>query len=423
MSVLGWGRLVSAIALVALAGMQVAASGAQSTSPQATSPLGNHDALAFPRTYHIWGGHSDLQALARYDMVVGYAFWPIEVLRKRNPHGIFLLNAGLHPGSSEDYRGLAVTYGAVNRWGGGLDRLAGGPKLGFIRPFNADWDQLHDADGSLARVNDTFRHGGWNLADPTKRGTPALVAKVIAHASKKGGLYRRGWDGIHSDNWIYRIGVDWFYGSQLDTDRDGKVDDYGVLRRNWAAGLTRVGLLLRSFLPGKIVGGNGNWNVRPGRGVDFRPYLSAPDDHFKSANYTLLEGLELYSDRVDDVMGAAREWLEYGAPRGQRRYFAILHRIAGGREFKSMRWGLTLATIAGAHYEAYSTSHADLFWYDEYTGGDTVRRRHWLGKPTSAPTKLSTGVWRRDFRNGIVLNNPTSSQQTIALSTTYWRLK
>ena len=43
----------------------------------------------------------------------------------------------------------------------------------------------------------------------------------MAYAAKLSRLYRNGWDGIWSDNWIYRIGASWFYGSNLDTNRDG----------------------------------------------------------------------------------------------------------------------------------------------------------------------------------------------------------
>jgi hypothetical protein len=357
-------------------------------------------------------------------MVVGYAYWNIRSLRRRDPSAIFLLQPGLRPGDPRNYQGLSVTYGALGRWGGGVDKLRGGPKLGVIRPFDPYWDQLHNADGSIAEVNSTERTVGWNLAAPDNAGTPGLVARVLAHASKRDGLYTKGWDGVHSDNWIYRIGVDWFYGSNIDSNRDGQVDDYAVLRRRWAVGLTRVGLLMRSFLPGKIIGGNGNWNVGTGiGGIDFRPYQSPPDDYLRSANYTLLENLGLYAADPDGVVGQIRTWLDYPDPRRQPRYFAVLDKLSGPGDFRAMRWGLSLATIAGAYYEAYASSHNDTLWYDEYDGGVGVRRRNWLGAPIGGPVKLPSGVWRRDYENGVVLNNSTGSAQTVSLGGTYRRLQ
>ena len=44
-----------------------------------------------------------------------------------------------------------------------------------------------------------------------KERTPELVSKIFAFAAKKDGLYTAGWDGVHSDNWIYtQVGSSWF---------------------------------------------------------------------------------------------------------------------------------------------------------------------------------------------------------------------
>ena len=101
-----------------------------------------------------------------------------------------------------------------------------------------------------------------NLAAPTGKGVPTEVAKIFAYAAKNDGLYctvRVGkplakrvpcWNGVHSDNWIYTaIGASWFYGPNLDTNRDGVVDNEVTLKRNWANGLTLAGKLIRSYCP------------------------------------------------------------------------------------------------------------------------------------------------------------------------------
>lgn len=377
----------------------------------------------FPRTYHLWGADHPAK-LARYDFVVGYAHWDVRALRRHNPSGIFLLTPGLRPRDPRDYKGLSITYGALHAWLGGVDRLPGGPRLGRIRPYDPQWDLLYNADGSVASVNNEWRHHGWNLADPLRKGTPDLIAQVIAHASKRGGVYADGWDGIHLDNWIYRIGVSWFYGASLDTDRDGRIDDYETLRRNWARGLTRAGLLLRRYLPGKIVGGNGNWNVAGGSGlIDFRSYLQRPDDHLRSASYTLIEGLELYTRRADEIVERATEWLDYRDSWGAERYLAMLQRLPSASDYRAARWGMSLATISGAYYGAWVDSHGDFLWFDELDGGLGIRSRHWLGHPLGSPVKHSTGVWRRDFENGIVLNNSTPRPVMVDLGGTFVGLR
>jgi hypothetical protein len=74
-------------------------------------------------------------------------------------------------------------------------------------------------------VGGGWSHSGFNLADPRGKGTPEKIARIIAYAAKMNQLYRRGWDGIYSDNWVFgSIGASWYYGSNLDTDRDGVPD-------------------------------------------------------------------------------------------------------------------------------------------------------------------------------------------------------
>ena len=97
--------------------------------------------------------------------------------------------------------------------------------------------------GTLTAQRPSSRTGdsgnpGWNLSDPAGKGTRELVAKFFAYTAKLGGLYADGWDGAFSDNWIYGvIGQSWAYGPNLDTDRDGNVDDYTALRKRWDDGL------------------------------------------------------------------------------------------------------------------------------------------------------------------------------------------
>src|SRR5262249_54367320 len=91
---------------------------------------------------------------------------------------------------------------------------------------------------------------------------------------------------------------------------------------------------------------------------------------------------------------------------------------------KSMRYGLTLALQTDAYFEFYPyNTHTANWWYDEYDGGTGIRKRGYLGKPTGASKLLTNGVYRRDFDNGIALNNPTSASQTVALETTYKHLQ
>ena len=164
----------------------------------APSPAGaGSDTRAYPRTAQVFSGWTDPAVLGKYDLAFGFANWDIARLRAVNPGGIYLLQPGLTPTSS-NYQTVHITTGAIDRWRGGTDTLPGGVNLGTIRAFNPYWDYLYNANGSKAGSYPT-----WNFADPTGKGTAELVAKVIAYSAKLSGLYQKGWNGIHTDQWIW----------------------------------------------------------------------------------------------------------------------------------------------------------------------------------------------------------------------------
>ena len=380
-------------------------------------------------------------------MVVGSKFINAAALRLRNPTGIFLLQPTL------ENKPVHVTApGGADDWHGANDSLRGGKSLGKIRAVNPDSDFLHNADGSLVDEGDIL---GWNLAAPPNAGIPQQVAKVFAYAAKLDGFYsctvRVGkpgkkkrvacWNGIHSDNWIYgSIGASWFYGDNLDTDRDGKVDDEATLTRNWSNGLTRVGTLLRAYLPAAIVGGNGSW---------YRPDLYAgsdPKGWLKASNYTLIEHMQNFAPGY--LLTAESTWLNFRDPGKQPRFMAVLQEatdmdgnvlvwkqtdpntvesMTRPDVLRSMRWGLTLSLMTGAYYELighyYGNPINSRWWFDEYDGGVGIRHRGYLGQPLGAYKKLRDDVYRRDFQRGIAINNSSDETVTVNLGGSFKKLK
>jgi putative glycosyl hydrolase-like family 15 (GHL15) protein len=441
---------VSAVAVIA--GLVGPASGSGDSRPAVETAKGPRaDQRAFPRTLSFWKCSPE-DEIARRDVIIGYGFCNVGTLRRLNPKGIFLLTPGLFPSNGDEYGGMHVSYGqGLWYWRqglawtqGGCDKLPGPVNLGCMRPFNFDWDYMWNVNGTIAGIfNGTDGHRGWNLADPTGKGTRALVARFIAYTAKVSGLYAKGWDGIFSDNWTYdAIGLGWAYGPKLDTDRDGKVDDYETLRKGWNDGLNEVGNRIRSYLPGKIVAGNGSW---------FPVWLgyegTDPQGWLKASNATFVEDITGFYDRPEMLLRIASRWLSFRDPAGLPRYVMFQQDALtnSGKHLsipstadpnkpeymldpgvmRSMRWGLTLALMAGAYYEIIvDDRHATLWWYDEYDGGKGIRRRGYLGQPLGPSVRLRTGgVWRRDFEQGIALNNSTSKSVSIELKKQYRRLR
>ena len=415
----------------------VAAVGA-AAFPSGAAAVDNH---GFPRTFHVWSCN-DAEKLAKFDMAVGFAYCDIARMRSLNPNGIFLMQPGLDLGTTS-YNNVHSTYGGQQKWKGGTDTIVDGAaaNLGTIRAFDPYWDYLINADGTIAKVNTSYNTYGHNLADPKAKGSATLIAKLIAYAAKQRKLYRNGWDGIYTDNWTYgNIGASWYYGPNLDTDRNGVKDDLTTLRRNFDTGLTNVGNLLRTYLPGKIVGANGNHF-----GGDAY-YGTEANGWLKSSNYTQIEHIQkAFKNSPAGLITKVRTWLDYPDPRGMNRYVSTVQNgmtctwhdliipspidpdqnvyMLDPCVMKSMRWGVTIAALTDAYHAVYPYNrHGANWWYDEFDGGVGLRKRGYLGLALGDPQKLANGVYRRDFQNGIVLNNSTAATQTVALGATYKKL-
>jgi len=445
------------VLVVAALSVLVGVTSGTSAPKRDTQPAqaGRIDQHAFPRTFSFWKCSPE-NDVARRDMIIGPPYCNVAEMRRLNPKGVFLVFPGLFPAggnrwSAGDLGDMNVTYG-TGLWywrpgyvwpDGGCDKLSGGVNLGCMRQFNFDYDQLHNVDGTVAGIsNGTAGHRGWNLSDPLGRGTRELVAKVTAYSAKVSGLYSKGWDGIFSDNWIYGIiGQSYVYGPNLDADRDRKVDNYAELRKRWDDGLNEVGTRLRSYLPGKIVMGNGSWFP-----MKFPYHGADPQGWLKSSNGTMVESMEDYYNSPARLLKIADRWLSFRDPAGQPRYLLFNQnaltengerlRVPAGTDpntpghmlhpgvMQSMRWGMTLALMAGAYYEIYlNANHGTRWWYDEYDGGRGVRSRGYLGKPLGRAVMVRPNVWMREFRRGIALNNSGSKPAQIKLKRAYKHLR
>src|SRR5262249_29107787 len=183
-------------------------------------------------------------------------------------------------------------------------------------------------------------------------------------------------------------------------------------------------------------------------GAWYRPQDSTgsdPQGWLKASNYTAVEHMQDFAYKTpDDFLALTRRWLDYPDPRGQPRYMAVYEEAldASGNRLpassnpnnpaimlrsdvmRSMRWGLTLSLMTDVYFGmTLGGDHNTRWWYDEYDGGDGIRRRGYLGQPLGAPIVLANGLYRREFTNGIVLNNSSIGTQTIQLGGTFKKLR
>ncbi|MFA5128342.1 MAG: putative glycoside hydrolase [Patescibacteria group bacterium] len=221
---------------------------------------------------------------------------------------------------------------------------------------------------------------------------PEFVAREI--------LSQPYWDGVFYDNaWD---SVSWMpSGSEIDLNRDGQAESSATSDQKWREGMNKIYRRTRELAPGKIVMGN------QAGGASGKIYFSNLNgisiEHFHKYNWT-------------DVLNNYFFILNNGQTPKTTILNCNTENTGRQDDYARMRFCLA-STLLGDGYFSFDygdQAHNQTWWYDEYGV--------FLGKPINSAyniadgsTKISSGVWRRDFQNGIVLVNSGSTSKTINL--------
>lgn len=208
-------------------------------------------------------------------------------------------------------------------------------------------------------------------------------------------------DGSFTDNFFLKPRKDG------DWNRDGSTD---AKSSSTAVTLTRAGLrrhieVLRGLMPGKYQLGNIS-------------EFGAPNATYPEFQGLLHGGVlehhigETWSPEGIDWEGTNNNWGSWAEM--MRRYRKAMSGVAEPKlvifnqkgdpsDYQSMRYGLTSAMMDDAYYDfsdATGKMYSTVPWFDEYDAE--------LGQATSSPPTAAwkSGVYRRDFENGIALVNP-----------------
>lgn len=209
------------------------------------------------------------------------------------------------------------------------------------------------------------------------------------------------WDGVFYDNtWG---DVTWVNDGNIDLDNDGQLESRALTDRLWAEGFKKMLAKTRQLAgPDFIIVGNG------------RVY----DDYQGLMNGMMLESFPSYWEEDGTWAGSMRTYLKLPSL-NVRPSFPIINVNAKDQEnYQRMRFGLASALLGEGFY-SYDydiTSHSQTWWYDEYSVN--------LGPAQSAAYNLlsnnsqimQAGLWRRNFKNGVVVVNSTTQKQTYVLN-------
>lgn len=209
------------------------------------------------------------------------------------------------------------------------------------------------------------------------------------------------WDGIFYDNcWG---AIDWL-NFNLDLDNDGLADSPEVQNKLWRQGLRALLKNTKELIgPNKTVVCN--------TGTEYRDFYQG----------RMFETFPLASEG-----GWAKNLNDYITTGPYSIINSNANNLGGWNNYQLMRFGLT-SSLLGPGYFAYDfgdQDHGQLWWYDEYNA--------FLGKPLEPAREaetnqlinvFKTGLYTRNFTNGIVIVNSTADIKTIELLGNYEKLK
>jgi hypothetical protein len=217
-----------------------------------------------------------------------------------------------------------------------------------------------------------------------------------------------------------------------DLNNDGRPESDEALNKRWIAGTkTLLTNSAKFFLPGSLIMGNSG-------GVTEHTYGNKVDglmiENFLGANWAYM-------------MRKHIRHLSYS----RRHTLSMIMANARQTDYKTMRYSLCSALMFNGYFAYTNKSGAYMatWWYDEYSvdtaSGKAVKSlkyKGYLGKPLGdafnvlkASEKLKTvllsenylearnKVWRRDFKNGIVLINPSDKNVTVDLGGEFRKIK
>jgi hypothetical protein len=226
-------------------------------------------------------------------------------------------------------------------------------------------------------------------------------------------------DGVFLDNFVSLPGQILNNPTQIDYENQNVATDPTTGDNYFKAGMTDNAAQMRSALPNKIVLANVGASA-----ADNGQYL----------NGGMVEGVDqsgkncFVGDQNCDPTTFYNSWESNGF--GPPAFIYNGSDSTGGNvsaaqtNYQVMRYLLTKTLLNNGYftYDEFLANggHQTEWWYDEYDNAG--QGAGYLGNSLGGATQVSAGVWRRDFDNGIALNNDNSTSQTVDLGGNFQKI-
>ena len=217
---------------------------------------------------------------------------------------------------------------------------------------------------------------------------------------------------------LYVDAVYWQPRDTGDWNRDGSTDSNTdpIVRQWYRQGISRYFTKLRAASSGKLFLANS---------ADWAGASDGVPEYRNMSNGGLIEGLVGYSWSVETWGGFNQmlSWYRTNLAYAADPKLVVFHQVGQLNDYQGFRYGLAASMMDNGYYafnvldNSTSAGYSDTPWFDEYDAK--------LGQSTSTPptSAWQSGVYRRDFENGIALVNPKGNGTvTVTLEADFKRL-
>ena len=264
------------------------------------------------------------------------------------------------------------------------------------RNINDGWWLKDTAGNKISNWPKTYK---LNLSDGAKLDSRGYrfndyLPEFVNDKIKAGGL----WDGVFYDNTWGEIS--WLNGGNFDLNNDGRRESAAEANRLWMEGVRKMLLKTRRLV--------GDDFIIMGNGKVYEGYKDI-------INGMMLEDFPSLWESNGSWSGSMSTYWRLPAYRSPAvSVFNVLN--TNRYDYRAFRFGLSSALMGEGFYgfDYGVTDHGQTWWYDEYDVklGPAQSTAYNLLKPGNLSAQ--SGLWRRDFKNGIAVVNSTDRRQTYA---------
>ena len=353
--------------------------------------FGGYNHTSYPKLanlFYRWHiEESEVEKLARYDILLIdmevqiYSPDKLKEIKKINPNIVLL--AYLAP---EEIRGDSGS-------------MSGTLRQKLYKKIDSSW-WLKDDKGTAVAWWEPNPMINITAKAPTKSGKrwPQVLAEFIKNEIINTGY----WDGVFYDN-VWND-ISFLSHLNIDLDQNGSKDSISSLNTEWRNGMKVIFEETRKLLGSRLIFGNG--------GEYYASYLNGV----------------LYENFPRQGWKETLSKYNYINKNGKQPSAGIINtnvfNSGNNKDYQKMRFGLA-STLMGNGYHSFDNgdqSHHEVWWYDEYEVS--------LGNPASDPynvlnnnKQFESGLWRRDFKNGLVLVNSTDQERSVELGGEYEKIR